>query len=156
MTAVLEQHTVLPPADPSTALAKLDAVLSRAQPRHAELVGPDGIRVALPEEIYQVLHQVVAALSQGMAITVAPHTTLLTTQQAADMLGISRPTLVKYLEEGRIPFELRGRHRRVLLADLLSYQQNARTRRRAALDEMTRDAEADGLTNIPDRIVQTR
>ena len=69
----------------------------------------------------------------------------LTTQEAADFLGVSRPTLVKLLEEGRIPYDRPGRHRRVLFSDLLAYLDRQRQHRRAALDRMTEDASQAGL-----------
>lgn len=62
----------------------------------------------------------------------------MTTQQAADFLGISRPTLVRLLEAGDIPFDKPGRHRRVKLEDLVDYQASARAGRRAALRELQR------------------
>jgi excisionase family DNA binding protein len=85
----------------------------------------------------------VAALSQGLAITVAPQHTVLTTGQAADLLGVSRPTLVRLLEAGEIPFNKPGRHRRIRLGDLLAYQQRARRARAVGLDEMVR------VSNVP-------
>lgn len=74
-----------------------------------------------------------------------PHTQRLTTQEAADFLGVSRPTLVKLLEEGKIPYEQPGRHRRVLFTNVLAYRDRLREERRVALDQMTRDASEDGL-----------
>lgn len=79
-------------------------------------------------EIHRVLRQVVDALSHGRAVTVAPQSATLTTQQAAELLGVTRPTVIKILERGEIPFQKVGTHRRLLLADVLEY----RTRRRAA------------------------
>ncbi|HEY3605946.1 MAG TPA: helix-turn-helix domain-containing protein [Pseudonocardiaceae bacterium] len=153
MTTTLEQHTVLPPAKHDPALA---SVLATLHARGAALVGLDGTRVALPDEIYRVLREVVETLSQGLAITIAPHNTQLTTQEAADLLGISRPTLVRLLEDREIPFELRGRHRRVMLADIVDYQQRVRTKRRAALDDMTRTAAEDGSYDEGGGFIQTR
>jgi excisionase family DNA binding protein len=77
------------------------------------------------------------------------HTTL-TTSQAAHILGISRPTLVRLLESGEIPYEQPARHRRVRLADILAYQQRARRARATALDEMVRISEEAGLYDLPD------
>jgi len=113
----------------------------------AALLGPDGQTVPLPLEAYRVLVDVVHAMRDGKAITVAPIDQLLTTQQAADFLGISRPTLVKLLESDEIPHESpgAGRHRRVRLRDVLDYQERKRSRRRLALDELTQDAVAAGL-----------
>lgn len=153
MTAVLEPHTVLPPAEREADLASVATALHASQ---ATLVGPDGARLPLPDEVYRVLQNVVDAMAHGLAITIAPHNTQLTTQEAADLLGISRPTLVRLLEDGEIPFQRRGRHRRVMLADVVAYQQRARTRRRAALDEMTRAAAEDGTYDTADGFMPTR
>jgi excisionase family DNA binding protein len=109
------------------------------------LLGPDGEQVPLPEEVYQVMVEVVEAMREGKVITLVPRTQRLTTQEAADFLGVSRPTLVKLLEDGKIPFDQPGRHRRILFTDLLAYTERQREDRRAALDRMTEDASEAGL-----------
>jgi excisionase family DNA binding protein len=128
----------------------LDALLDLARfvELHTEpavLLGPDGEQVGLPEEVYRVLVQVVEVMRQGQAILVAPKGLLLTTQEAAEFLSISRPTLVKLLESGAIPFEKPNRHRRVPLNELISYQERRRAERRAALNRMTEEAGEQGL-----------
>lgn len=135
-------HTVLPPEDLTGLRALASFVENHAQ--RAALVGPDGDRVDLPEAVYAVLVDVVQAMQGGRAITVAPTSTRLTTQEAADLLGVSRPTLVKLLESGRIPYERPGRHRRVRLADLLVYRDAASSARVTALDQLTREAASAG------------
>ena len=82
---------------------------------------------------------------QGMAVTVAPQSARLTTQGAADFLGVSRPTLVRLLERGEIPMSKPGRHRYVQLSDLVAYQTSTRSRRRDVLDRMAADAADAGL-----------
>jgi excisionase family DNA binding protein len=72
-----------------------------------------------------------------------------TTQEAADLLGISRPTLIKLLEEGRISYETPGRHRRLRLNDVLTYQAQRRQERRSTLDELAADAQALGAYEEP-------
>jgi excisionase family DNA binding protein len=109
------------------------------------LLGPDGEQVPLPEEVYRLLVEVVEAMREGKVITLVPHTQRLTTQEAADFLGVSRPTLVKLLEEGKIPFDQPGRHRRVLFTDVLAYRERRHEERRAALEQMTQDASEAGL-----------
>ena len=109
------------------------------------LLGTDGEQVPLPQEVYEVLMAVVEAMREGKAISVLPQTQRLTTQEAADFLGISRPTLVKLLEDGAMPFEQPCRHRRILLSDLLAYQARRRAERRGALRRMTEEASDLGL-----------
>ena len=99
----------------------------------------------LPEEVYQVLVEVVDAMREGKAITLVPRTQRLTTHEAADFLGISRPTLLKLLEDGKIPYDQPVRHRMILFTDLLAYQERQREDRRAALDRMTEDASGAGI-----------
>lgn len=118
----------------------------------AALVGPDNSRVELPEALHRVLLQVAEALMQGMAVTVAPQSARLTTQAAADFLGVSRPTLVRLLERGEIPMSKPGRHRYVLLSDLVAHQAATRKRRRDILDTMTREATDDGLYDATEGI----
>lgn len=157
MTSTIEQHTVLPPSatepDARRELRRLDELMGA---RQAKLVGPDGSEVALPEQVYDVLRDVVKAMSQGFAVNIAPLNAVLTTQQAADMLNVSRPTLVKLLESGEIPFEKPGRHRRVLLSDLLEYRARSRAERQGLLDELTASASRDGSDDIVDGFIQTR
>lgn len=111
----------------------------------ALLVGPDGEKVELPDEVYQVLTQVAARMREGKAITIAPRSLLLTTQEAADFLGVSRPTLVKLLESGEIPFERPNRHRRVRLSALIEFHERRHSDNRSRLRALTRDAQELGI-----------
>lgn len=145
-----ERITVLPPDD-------LDGVLDLSRfldhlTEPAALLGPDGQTVPLPLEAYRILVDVATAMRSGLAITVAPLDQQLTTQEAANFLGISRPTLVKLLETGQIPFERpgAGRHRRLRLQDVIEYQQRSRSRRREVLDQMTAEASSSGLHDFTD------
>jgi len=139
-TATVQQETYLPGAgDQVTRIyhflqAHEETALGTREPRYF-LAGPGpGDRVELPGEVYRVLRQVVGAMQQGLAVTVAPLTQTLTTQQAADLLGVSRPTLVKLLDEGAVPFERTGTHRRILLRNLLDYRERRRAQQYAALE----------------------
>lgn len=160
MTATVEQHTVLPPAGDDEAGLKRFADAVSGIPAQgtgpAKLIGADNTYVELPAQVYEVLRDVAEAMSQGLAITVAPHNTQLTTQEAADLLNISRPTLTRLLRDGEIAYEQRGRHRRVRLADVLDYQERSRRERRAALDELTRTAAEDGTADSIDEFTETR
>ncbi|WP_322748898.1 MULTISPECIES: helix-turn-helix domain-containing protein [unclassified Frankia] len=114
-------------------------------------MGRDGSQIEIPDELYGVLGDVVAALAQGLAVSIAPHNTMLTTQEAADLLNISRPTLVRLLTEGEVSYTMRGRHRRVMLHDILDYRE-----RRHVLDQMASDAEDDNLYDVTAVPARTR
>ncbi|MCS5714913.1 helix-turn-helix domain-containing protein [Herbiconiux sp. CPCC 205716] len=116
-------------------LREIEQHLLHRSSDYAELVAPDGGRRAIPAEVFRALEQVVDALATGKGVTVAPYSTLLTTQEAANFLGISRPTLVKLLDGGEMEFEKRNRHRKVTLRALVDYQERSRQERRSALSD---------------------
>lgn len=128
------------------ALRQIESSLTTPHPVPA-LVGPDGAPRAIPDHVFELLELVVDTLADGKGVMIAPYGALLTTQEAADYLGMSRPTLVKLLETGQIEHQLRGRHRRVQLKHLIDYQDRSRSARRVALDEMTREGQRLGLPN---------
>lgn len=125
MTTVLETQTYLP-AD-EAALSQVEGALSAGEGGEFALVGPEG-RVAIPQEVHRLLVQVIGAMQAGRAVTLTPQTRTLTTQQAADLLGISRPTLVKVIESGELPCERISNRRMVALEDVLAYQRARRER----------------------------
>ncbi|GLI27481.1 hypothetical protein ARHIZOSPH14_17230 [Agromyces rhizosphaerae] len=116
-------------------------------PRYLLAGAEPGDQVELPEEVFSVLRQVVEAMQRGLSVTISPVAQTLTTQQAAELLGVSRPTLIKFLDEGRIPFERVGSHRRITLSDLLEFRRFRREQQYAALsvlsDELDEDAPVD-------------
>jgi len=84
-------------------------------------------------------------LESGEGVALVPKTAQLTTQQAADMLNVSRPYLIGLLESGQIEFTKVGRHRRVPFASLVEYKRHADQRARAAADEMSELGQELGL-----------
>ena len=108
----------------------------------AKLTGPDGEEVALTPSAYEALRTVLACLAAGQGISLVPAHTMLTTNEAADYLNVSRPFLIKLLERGEIPFEMVGTHRRVAFRDLLTYREQRRQKRERGLQEL---AELDQL-----------
>lgn len=111
----------------------------------AFLVGPDGRQLELPSSIFAVLTQVVHAMAQGDAVAVVPVGALLTTQQAADLLDVSRPYLIRLLEAGDIPHEMVGTHRRIRFEDVMRYRHKRDAKRRKALDRLTRETQELGI-----------
>lgn len=102
--------------------------------------------VELPEEVYQVLRHVVEAMQQGLSVTISPTSQTLTTQQAADLLGISRPTLIKALDSRKLPYTRSGTHRRIALTDVLDYREKRRQEQYAAIEALSTDI--DETTDI--------
>ena len=129
------------------------ALVASVAAKEASIVtGPDGRSVVLPEPMFEVLLQVVAAIKAGLAVTVARHHLTLSTQEAADLLRISRTTLVRLLETGVIPFEKPSRHRKVRLDDLLEYRRRQRNAAELAFTDMIADTERLGLYDVePDQ-----
>lgn len=130
--------------------AELLESLSTAASERPALVGPHNEQIPLPPEAFEVLRQVFDAMNKGLAIHVAPLNAQLTTQEAANYLGISRPTLVKLLESGAIPFIKPGRHRYVRIDDLIDYADRLRERRSGGLDALAREADEDELYDLLD------
>jgi excisionase family DNA binding protein len=119
----------------------------------AALVGADGERVRLPDAVYRLLKEIVRNMQLGRAIALVPENQQLTTQRAANLLGVSRPYLIKLLEAGELPYHKAGSHRRIYLKDLREYQRRRDFERKAALDQIAKEAFELGLydrTGIPE------
>lgn len=149
MTA-LDSRTVVPKTHDAEALTVLaDALASTST---AEIVAHDGARASIPGDLVALLRDAVSNLASGRAVTLTTRDSVLTTQAAADLLGVSRPTLVRLLDQHLIPYTQPQRHRRVLLADVLAYRSTLRQQRGHVLQKMADDAQQDELTGF----VETR
>jgi excisionase family DNA binding protein len=109
-----------------------------ARRQEARLVGPSGEEVTIPASAFHALKLVVDAMAMGLTITLVPHGKELTSQQAAELLQVSRPYLIeKLLDTGEIPHHRTGRDRRILLEDVLAYRERRAHDRRAAARRLT-------------------
>ena len=142
MTTTIESRTYLPEEEVAGRFADIVNAASSQEATPRLVVGDKAVE--LTPGMADVLVRVAQAMQQGLAVTVAPQTTRLTTQEAADMLGISRSTLVRMLEAGEIPFERIRRHRRLYLSDVLEYRKRQRRASDEALSDMVADAQAMG------------
>ena len=101
--------------------------------------------VTLPEAVVDILFRVAENLSKGRTIALMAFNSRLSTHQAARFLGVSRPYLVKLLESGEIGYTKVGTHRRIKFEDLTQFKETRDAKRRAALDEMTRTLQEEGV-----------
>ncbi|MBL7685723.1 MAG: helix-turn-helix domain-containing protein [Deltaproteobacteria bacterium] len=140
------QHLESPPSDEAISLARASAEeLGRllantpsADRAHVQMGGQDLI---LPKQALHLLKDLLAEMAQGNIVTLVPIHLLLTTQEAANLLNVSRPYLIQLLKEGKIPFTTTGTHRRIRYQDLMAYKHGQGERSRKALDELTAQAQ---------------
>lgn len=135
VAAPVEQHAQV------AALAKvLDGTVNEPNGRapKCQLVGPSGASTPLPETVLYLLERVAEVMARGDSITVVPVGREVTTQQAADLLNVSRQYFIRLLDEGRVPFRKTGTHRRVRIEDVLSFKEKREKDRRAGLRELSR------------------
>ncbi len=98
----------------------------------------DQTRVELPPALGQLVLDVMTHVARGEMVTFVPYGAILSTKEAADLLNVSRPFLVKLLENGEIPFHRVGSHRRIRADDVLAYNKKRDSERQSALDDLQR------------------
>jgi excisionase family DNA binding protein len=111
----------------------------------AKLVGPDGEEIKLPQFVYELLLKTAQAVMTGQEVSLIPATKQLTTQEAADILNISRPSLIKLLESNEIPYSKIGSHRRIGLSEVMNYKEHRKITRRGKIREMTQFLQGEGF-----------
>ena len=154
MSLLLDTPTGPPPTPAEVTLAREAGVLlkrvvgKRPGVRlRMELEGsePDGEAVVLPEAATRLLLHILDEMANGNAVALVPMHAELTTQQAADMLNVSRPFLVRLIEGGKLPHRKVGTHRRVRMDDLMAYRRRSEAEREQALAELAQETHRLGL-----------
>lgn len=131
-------------------LSKKLAEVAVANRKRAMLLGPDGEQLVLPEPLFRIIRQAVTLLSQGARVVVAPIDKQISTQEAADLLNVSRPFLVSLIEKGELACDKTGRYRRLRYGDVVAYKEHRNATRRAALAAMMRKNREAGVYDTPD------
>ncbi len=118
--------------------AQIRALRRLVQEGEVKLLAPDGRAVNLPSAVRGLLDEILKNMLAGKAVSIVPEHQPLTTQRAANLLGVSRPFMVRLLEQGELPFHMVGSHRRVYLKDLQTYKKRRDEQRHESINRMAR------------------
>lgn len=149
MTTIAHRH--FPPSAQDAAIARVSGqLLSRyvrtKAPLKLRVTESDQVEpIELPAGAVALLMDVLEAMAAGRGITIIPQNAELTTVQAAEVLNVSRPFLIKLLEQEKIPHRKVGRHRRVLMEDVMNYRAIIDAEREAVLDRLAAEAQEQGM-----------
>lgn len=149
MSSVLDREPIAATEQEQPNIAKVEDFFTRLdneyKPSRPRLVSSAGEEIDLPESVFYLLRQLVHDLAQGNSVTIVPVHKELTTQEAADILNVSRQYLVELLSAGAIPFTLVGTHRRIRFGDLMDYKERRDSNRREGLSRLTKKSQKLGL-----------
>lgn len=107
--------------------------------------GQQGAEITLPHSAVRILFSALQEMAKGHSVTLLPLDTELTTNQAAGLMRVSRPSLIKMLDERKLPYRKVGAHRRVRYEDVLRYLETERARRKQIMEELVAETESLGL-----------
>ena len=142
----MPQYAIAPPTADESKLAKAssETIKRMGKPKNFKII-VNGKEVKLPGAAFQLLQGLLAAMAEGDAVALTSIHGELTTQEAADLLGVSRPFLIKQLEAGALPSHKTGSHRRIYYRDLMDYKQRMRKRSLKALEKLAEEGQKMGI-----------
>lgn len=147
MSTALQGDPIQATESESELLRRIDAVLSSTE--SSQLTTASGERIPLPASLIRTVRESIAHLMRGDAVFISSLHHYLTTTEAGDFLGVSRQYLTRLIDADKIPCTRVGRHRRILLNDLLAYRTRSSQDRREALARMTEVDAAHGAYDRP-------
>lgn len=147
---MIEQTTIEPEASERDTYAQIAQVLAQPQVR---ILDPSGHETVIPPDLQDAIRTLADILAASKAVVVTALDKNLTTQQAADMLGVSRPYLVRLLESGAMPFTRVHSHRRIKYADLLAYRERQHREAREYLAALTQLNEEMGFYDAESAVI---
>ena len=142
--ALVNEQFIAPEADETAQVVNLERYLAGKQGVPV-FVAPDGEEFPLPRAVCAALAAVLKEMAKGNAVAVVPVHHELTTQEAADLLNVSRPFLISLVERDEMPHTMAGTHRRIRLADLMDYRKRRDETRSAALARLAAESAELGL-----------
>jgi excisionase family DNA binding protein len=126
--------------------SSLFSAIDRLKTELAEIeIEETGEKIKIPVRALSLLGHILKAMSQGKPVSIVPLATEVTTQSAAEMLGCSRPHLVKLLEEGKIEYTKVGKHRRIKFEDVIQYKKLMKEKQKKHLIDIMNSDEELGL-----------
>jgi excisionase family DNA binding protein len=128
----------------ANAVAQIRTLRQMVQEGSVKVVGAKGRKAELPGAVAGLLDEILKNMQAGKAVSIVAEHQPLTTQRAANYLGVSRPFMVRLLEEGKLPFHMVGSHRRIYLKHVLAYQKRRDKERHDAINRMARMELAEG------------
>ena len=128
----------MPAGNSTKAITQIRNLRELVREGPVKVVGANGRRAELPDAVAGLLDEILKNMQAGKAVSIVAKHRQLTTQQAANLLGVSRPFMVRLLEEGKLPFHMVGSHRRVYLKDALTYQKRRDKERHDTINRMAR------------------
>lgn len=142
MSSQTLHEPIVPSTDDSRIAKRSSETLSRYVSHNLSVrVGTTNDEIELPESAVRLLVDILANMAEGNAVTLIPFHAELTTKQAADILGVSRPFLIRLLEDGVIPFRKVGTHRRILFEDVQAYRKRVTEERESTLNQLVEEAQ---------------